>query len=142
MNLSFNIIQKVLMFPLIQCHLEEVFIATAFRWRRCSFVIRLSATGSTSLSGSSSFDGSSDDREDIRTVLRDLDVASQALHKESQEAEWLQACLSIYHEGTLGAADQETIVAKVAAMVDLAELAGKVASLPLCRAWSSFNPSA
>lgn len=75
-------------------------------------------------------------------MLRDLDVASQALHKERREAEWLRACLLIYHEGALGAADQETIVAKVAAMADLAELAGKAASLPLYRAWSSFNPSA
>lgn len=80
----------------------------------------MTSSGSSSSSGDGEFD---DGGGDIRSVVRELDVASQALRDECLEAEWLRECL-LATEMVLGAADEEAAMARAVAAAAQAELAG------------------
>ncbi|XP_066375112.1 uncharacterized protein [Miscanthus floridulus] len=92
------------------------------RWG-CSLIIAVIHGPVLTLIPSSS-DTSSDEEEggDIGAMVRDLDVTSQALHKESRETERLQLCLSAV-ETALDVVDRETTVAEAVAMEAQAQLA-------------------
>ena len=80
-------------------------------------------------SSSSSSDKEFDDcDQDIHTVVQQLDATGQALRNECREAERLRESLSSA-ETMLGAADEETAIAKAVAVAAQAKLAGMPISI-------------